>query len=154
MTQGKTKFEKTMATKKPEIEGLTATDNAANLADLFNQKDVRTGEVPSANCHGTARGMAELASIMANKGQRYSKGAENDSTHSVLMTQDTWSKMHDGEKLATDAVLPGGRYNVTHTHTHTQFVIYCEALKLFSNNCVNYHFRNANELHPGRCIRI
>ena len=108
MTQGKSEFQKIMAKKRPAIEGMTAKFNPAKLADVFNQEDVRKGEILSANCHGTARGMAELASIMANKGQRFSNSAGSDCAQSSLMSQDTWSQMHDGEKLAVDASFPPG----------------------------------------------
>ena len=116
MAQGKTEFRKARDKKKPEIEGFKTWKEFRpdDFKNVFNQKEVRKGEVPSANCHGTARGMAELASIMANKGQSHSTGADGHSTPLVLMSQVTWNKMHDGEKLAVDAVLPDGRYNVVY----------------------------------------
>ena len=107
MTQtGKSEFQKVDAKKKPEIKGINATFNPANMADVFNQKDVRRGEVPSANCHGSARGMAELASVLANKGKRVPENAVKDGKPPDLMCEDTWQQMHDGEKLAVDAGFP------------------------------------------------
>ena len=106
MTQtGKSEFQKVDAKKKPEIKGMS-TINPASMADVFNQKDARRGEAPSANCHGSARGMAELASIMANKGKRVSGNAVKDGKQPNLMCEDTWRQMHDGEKLAVDAGFP------------------------------------------------
>ena len=49
--------------------------------------------------------MAELAAIMANKGKRLAKNA---GLMSDLMSEDTWNKMHNFEKVARDASLPGG----------------------------------------------
>ena len=49
-------------------------------------------EMPSANMHANARGLAKLASIMANKGQ-------------TLMSEETWSVMHANSKTAMDAEL-------------------------------------------------
>ena len=42
--------------------------------------------------HANARGLAKLASIMANKGQ-------------TLMSEETWSVMHANSKTAMDAEL-------------------------------------------------
>ena len=82
------------------------------MAVGFNEVEVRKGEMPSANCHGSARGMAELAAAMANKGKRISNGdgeVDDDKT-TRLMSEDTWNKMHGADKVAVDAFMPEGMY--------------------------------------------
>ena len=87
---------------------MSAKFNPINLAGVFNEKETRVGETPSANCHGTARGLAKLAAIMANKGQAIPDESKDEAENVRLMTEETWRKMHDGEKVAVDAELPGG----------------------------------------------
>ena len=55
------------------------------------------GENPSASCNGSARGMAKLASTMANRGIT----PEGE----MLMGDNTWTKMHSGPKLARDGMI-------------------------------------------------
>ena len=101
----KTEFAKLMDKSKPALQGMSAKFDFVNLVELFNEAEVRKGEILSANCHGSARGMAELAAIMANKGKRLTKNADSTSD---LMSEATWKKMHDSEKVAVDASFPGG----------------------------------------------
>ena len=96
---------KIMDKNKPALQGISEKIDFVNLAGVFDEAEVRKGEIPSANCHGSARGMAELAAIMANKGKRL---ASNDGSLSDLMSEDTWNKMHSSEKVAKDAAFPGG----------------------------------------------
>ena len=65
---------------------------------VYEQKDIRKGEIPSANFHGNAKGLAKLASIMANKGQTI----ENENR---ILSKRTWEAMHDKGKWAQDASL-------------------------------------------------
>ena len=108
MTMKKTEFQKIMEKSKPAFEGAPTTFNATKLASLFSEEAVMQGEMPSANCYGSARGMAELAAIMANKGQIFSNNFNDDGRSSALMSEVTWNKMHAGEKVALDGSLPGG----------------------------------------------
>ena len=96
----KSEFIKILGKNKVSIEGMSATD-ITKIALLFNDSVVRKGEIPSANCHGSARGMAKLASIMANQGQTKDNHEKN------LMSLETWKNMHDGEKVAVDANILG-----------------------------------------------
>ena len=96
----KTEFNKQMAKCKPALEGMDSKDFAGTLVEVFNQNEIRKGEIPSANCHGSARGMAKLASVMANKGERGSGAKESAVARGHLISKHTWIKMHDGEKLA------------------------------------------------------
>ena len=52
------------------------------------------GEIPSANFHGNARGLARIASALANKG-KFGDGRQ-------LLSTETWQKMHDKATLALD----------------------------------------------------
>ena len=72
--QKKTDFQKLMEKNVPSFELMPKKFDASKMAVGFNEVEVRKGEMPSANCHGSARGMAELAAVMANKGKRISKG--------------------------------------------------------------------------------
>ena len=105
-----TEFNKQMAKCKPALEGLDSKNFADTLVEVFNKKEIRKGEILSANCHGSARGMARLASVMANKGERVSDATDSAVARDHLMSKDTWIKMHDGKKLAIDASFPGGVY--------------------------------------------
>jgi len=116
MSQKKTEFQKLMEKNVPAFESMPKKFDANKMAVAFNNIEVRKGEMPSANCHGSARGMAELAAIMANKGKRLSSGdGEEDSNKtSSLMSEETWNKMHGAEKVAVDAFMPGAlRTNFT-----------------------------------------
>ena len=70
----------------------TAGSRPGRSLPYFGQEVVRMCEMPSANMHANARGLAKLASIMANKGQ-------------TLMSEETWSVMHANSKTAMDAEL-------------------------------------------------
>ena len=52
------------------------------------------GEIPSANFHGNARGLAKLASALANNGMCID-GRQ-------LLSKQTWEKMHAKGSLALD----------------------------------------------------
>ena len=110
MSQKKTEFQKLMEKNVPAFESMPKKFDANKMAVAFNNIEVRKGEMPSANCHGSARGMAKLAAIMANKGKRLSSddGEEDINKTSSLMSEETWNKMHGGEKVAVDAFMPGG----------------------------------------------
>ena len=95
MGAAKTEYRETMATRNVPIEGLDQKMSPSKMASVFNHSDTRKGEAPSVNCHATACGLAELASVMANKGAM-SNGGE-------LLSEETWSRMHEGAKLAVDA---------------------------------------------------
>ena len=52
-----------------------------DFVTIFTTPDFVRAEIPSSNCRANARGMAKLASIMANKGHG-------------LMSEDAWREMH------------------------------------------------------------
>ena len=90
-----------------EAQALDGLMSALKLFRLFwnylnsNQRnEIRIGEIPSANFHGNARGLAKLASILANKG----KGPDGRQ----LLSNETWEKMHAKATLALDMNL--GKY--------------------------------------------
>lgn len=110
LSQKKTDFQKLMAKNVPSFELMPKKFDAAKMAIGFNEDEVRKGEMPSANCHGSARGMAELAAAMANKGKKISNGdieVDGDKA-TTLMSEDTWNKMHGAAKVAVDAFMPEG----------------------------------------------
>ena len=82
--------------QKPPIDSIPTDPSLSHT--LFEQTLIRKGEIPSANFHGNARGLAQLASIMANKGQCID-------TDKRILSESTWEKMHDTGKWATDAML-------------------------------------------------
>jgi len=65
----------------PVVEEMKGIAIGQDFVNIFNSPDFNSAEICSANCRGNARGMAKLASIMANKGQG-------------LMTLDAWNEMH------------------------------------------------------------
>jgi len=106
MSQKKTDFQKLMDKNVPAFELMPKKFDAGKMAVAFNELEVRKGEMASANCHGSARGMAELAAILANKGKRINNDGEDSNKKSDLMSEDTWNKMHGAEKPAVDAFMP------------------------------------------------
>ena len=114
MSQKKTDFQKLMDKNVPAFELMPKKFDAGKMAVAFNTLEVRKGEMASANCHGSARGMAELAAIMANRGKRISSGEGEDDSNktTMLMSEDTWKKMHDEEKVAVDAFMPEGLLSI------------------------------------------
>ena len=114
LSQKKSDFQKLMEKNVPSFELMPKKFDAAKMAVGFNEVEVRKGEMPSANCHGSARGMAELAAAMANKGKRISNGdgEVDDDTTTTLMSEDTWNKMHGAEKPAVDAFMPEGKTSI------------------------------------------
>ena len=58
---------------------------------------IRKGEFPSGNVHASARGLAKLASSMANKGKMLDG--------SSIISEDTWNLMHSNSTLKFDAGL-------------------------------------------------
>jgi len=67
------------------------------LIEYANSKVCRMGESPSTNGHCTARGMAKIAAVMANKGKF------KDTT---LISGDTWDAIHANPKPGKIALLP------------------------------------------------
>jgi CubicO group peptidase (beta-lactamase class C family) len=64
---------------------------------IYGKDSFIRGENPSASCNGSARGMAKLASAMANRGIT--------PEGKMLMGDNTWAKMHDGPKCARDGII-------------------------------------------------
>ena len=113
MSAKKTDFQKLMDKNVPAFELMPKKFDAGKMAIAFNELEVRKGEMASANCHGSARGMAELAAILANKGKRLPNADGEDSNKkSDLMSEDTWNKMHGAEKPAVDAFMPEGKNSI------------------------------------------
>ena len=63
----------------------------------ISREDIKKGEIPSGNMHASARGLARLASAMANKGKLVNG--------KVLISENTWHQMHDKPSLKFDASL-------------------------------------------------
>ncbi|XP_071747483.1 esterase/beta-lactamase LipL [Lepeophtheirus salmonis] len=63
---------------------------------IFNKKELRTGEVPSANGTCSARGLGKIASILASKGSHDGK---------QFLSKETWTKMHSAPTKEWDALL-------------------------------------------------
>ena len=105
MRAEKSEYLKLMAKNKISMEELPLSPDIGKMALAFNKPELQRVEIPSANCHGSARGMAKLASIMANLGKYPSSGDNKD--EKSLMSHETWKKMHEGEKLSVDANLIG-----------------------------------------------
>ena len=78
-----------------------------NSLDVFNSQEVRTAEICSVNCNCSARGLAKLAAIMANKGQPL------DNDRKPLMSVATWEDMHADPNLARTVGLMNFRSNFT-----------------------------------------
>merc|ERR1719259_1155188 len=75
----------------------------------MSQDELRTGEAISFNSHATARGMAALAAMLADKGV-----PPTDGTHkNRLISEETWAKMHANPKKAPDSELFGTVTNFT-----------------------------------------
>ncbi|TRY78501.1 hypothetical protein TCAL_11062 [Tigriopus californicus] len=62
-------LERTQPTRQPVVEGMEKIKNPANIFPNFNTKEVRMGEIPSANGSCTARGLAKLAQCILNGGE-------------------------------------------------------------------------------------
>lgn len=78
------------AKDKPAMEHM----GGLTIRDLINQVEhpaVRTGECPSVNGQCSARGLAKIAYVMANKGR---------DDHIQIMSEDTWEQMHSGSDKA------------------------------------------------------
>ena len=105
MRAEKSEYLKLMAKNKISMEELPQSPDIGKMALAFNKPELQRVEIPSANCHGSARGMAKLASVMANLGKYPSSGDNKD--EKSLMSNETWKKMHEGEKLSVDANLIG-----------------------------------------------
>ena len=71
-------------------------DKFSNLIRI-SREDIKKGEIPSGNMHASARGLARLASAMANKGKMVNG--------KVLISENTWHQMHDKPSLKLDAGL-------------------------------------------------
>ena len=105
MRAEKSEYVKLMEKSKIALEELPRTPDIGKLALAFNKPEIQKMEMPSGNCYGSARGMAKLASIMANYGQ--CANSDEETKEKLLMSKETWKKMHDNEKLAVDANLLG-----------------------------------------------
>ena len=70
---------------------------------FFSKDKMRTGEASSANVHASARGLAAMGAMLADKGRAPSVGGSKKR----LISEDTWKKMHGHVKKAADGVLFG-----------------------------------------------
>ena len=136
------------------MEELPLSPDIGKMALAFNKPELQRVEIPSANCHGSARGMAKLASIMANLGKYPSSGDNKD--EKSLMSHETWKKMHEGEKLSVDANLIGSSefFQLMHIcnnnyHIMIYIILYFILLKL-----VFSYFSPTNQLHTRRYLCI
>ena len=77
----KARKEKQIEDQPPFCAELSGLALGQEFVNIFNSPDFTPAEISSANTRANARGMAKLASIMANKGQG-------------LMTLDAWNEMH------------------------------------------------------------
>ena len=68
------------------------------LYKLYEESDIRKGELPSSNFHGNARSLGKLASILSNKGKTTNKNER-------IISEEAWDKMHDRAIWAQDAML-------------------------------------------------
>ena len=93
-------------TKPARLKTITKLD-VIKLGLKFNESEVQKGEIPSANMHGSAKGMAKIASIMANKGKYYPEKQSDGVKEGNMISEDTWKKMHEGEKLSVDSNMLG-----------------------------------------------
>ena len=118
----KTEFQKLMESNKPGLEGLPQKFDAVKMAQKFNAEEVQKGEMPSANFHGSAKGMAKLASLMANEGINYPGKQPDGTKEGNLISQDTWKKMHDGEKLSVDSDMLGMSTLLSNNNTNTSLI--------------------------------
>lgn len=62
------------------------------LVDAFNSREVAMGETPSANTHASARGLAKLAAMMAQRGRFEGK---------EFMSESAWEALH-AESIEAD----------------------------------------------------
>ena len=67
------------------IKGAPPPFIGMSSVSFFNDNTVVRGETPSANANASARGLAKLAAVMANKGQLNGK---------ELMSVDAWNALH------------------------------------------------------------
>jgi hypothetical protein len=119
----KTEFQKLMASNKPSLEGLPQKLDVIKLGLTFNASEVQKGEMPSGNMHGSARGMAKLASIMANEGKYYPEKQSEDVKEGNMISQDTWKKMHEGEKVLVDSNMLGMSKLMSKNNTNASLII-------------------------------
>ena len=82
--------------ERPKIFGEL---NSQYIADFYKSSDFMKAEVSSAGIQANARGCANLASIMANKGQN-------------LMSRKSWKIMHSEPKSAIFGDTPGNVSNI------------------------------------------
>ena len=99
-----------------------------DFVTIFTTPDFVRAEIPSSNCRANARGMAKLASIMANKGHG-------------LMSEDAWREMHAEANfdLALDGLV---HFNFTKGGVN-HFVNSCDATEIdkehFNKNREGYY---------------
>ena len=91
-------FMKKMATRGKQLEDrpplcseLKGISIGQDFVTIYNSPEFNSAEISSANCRGNARGMAKLASIMANKGHG-------------LMNLDAWNEMHSEAKFSPTGI--------------------------------------------------
>eukprot|EP00092_Neocalanus_flemingeri_P011211 GFUD01012076.1.p1 GENE.GFUD01012076.1~~GFUD01012076.1.p1 ORF type:complete len:296 (+),score=45.15 GFUD01012076.1:217-1104(+) len=71
---------RTNCSPAPPIEGMGFAD-----VSIFNTREVMMGEIPSANGHASARGLAKIASAMANQGMFEDK---------QILSKSAWDLLH------------------------------------------------------------
>lgn len=71
---------------KPMLEHIPYKLNLQEMLDKFSYTVVKTGEIPSVNGQCSARGLAKVAAMMANKGEF--NGVQ-------IMSETTWELLHD-----------------------------------------------------------
>ena len=101
LAAGRTEWQKMQITRPQLIEGNFAI---SNFSEVFNRDEMKKGEVPSANLHAAARGMAHLAAIMANRGKLIKVDGKTEHNNGRLLSEETWHKMHMGNKILTDTL--------------------------------------------------
>ena len=98
MMKSASKSKSSDSTKPPPFfEELKGTGLGQKFIDAYNSPDFTKAEISSVNFRANARGIAKLASIMANEGQG-------------LLTQEAWKEMHGEPKFSNVTI---GHFNFT-----------------------------------------
>ena len=151
----KTEYQKLMASNKPALEGLPQKLDVIKLGLKFNDSEVQKGEIPSANMHGSAKGMAKIASIMANKGKYYPEKQSESVEEGNMISEDTWKKMHEGEKVSVDSNMLGMSKLLINTVIATRFItvlFVCMYTYISSTMSRMYYVRSPYEFHARGCV--
>ena len=85
--------------------GMESATVKGGISTFFNQDHVRRSEIPSANVHASARALARLANLMANKGQNLEDKTQR------LMSSSTYEKMHANPEKRHDAAMSSTNRN-------------------------------------------